>query len=129
MKNERNLKLMNYLYPNEQIRRFMCDDLYMELMQIIPNICISSKNVYISNRKENYNKVFSLVLDFLKSNQNYLNQLNIFYKNKTLSDIVKDIVIGYTFFLGKAYPKYNQIDIFKNTKSICYSPISVIDIL
>ena len=47
MTNERKEKLLRYLFPNEQIRLFMCNDLYMELLEIIPKkLFIHTKNKY-----------------------------------------------------------------------------------
>ena len=127
---ERKQKLIKYLFPTEEIRSFMCNDLYMELMEQIPRfLCISSKNITNSVRKENFEKVNSIITNFIENNENYKQMLKKLFSNKELKNIISDIVIGYVFFITQTNLKYNHIDIFRDKKSICYSPISIIDIL
>ena len=130
MEIERKQKLINYLYPNEKIRGFFCDELYIELQNFIPNqICITSKNTSFSSRNENLNKIYSIVNNFVEKNSYYKNKILYFYKDEQFNNIIKKIVIGYVFYLSNAIPRYVSIDIFRDRRSICYSPISIIDII
>ena len=130
MNNERKEKLLKYLFPTEEIRKFVCNDLFMELSEIIKTTdCISSKNIKNSVRQENKEKVEKQIKEFIKENPNYEKMLLELYHQKDISQIYDDILIGYTFFLASTYGRIGEIDIFKDKKSICYAPISIIDIL
>ena len=52
-----------------------------------------------------------------------------FYKHNNIDQIVYDLVIGFVFYLTETKERFNNIDIFMDTKSICYSPVSVIDLI
>ena len=72
MEVEKKKKLLKYLYPTEQIRSFLCDDLYMELLRQVPKtLCISSNNFALAKRKENYCKVTNLIKEFFDTNSDY----------------------------------------------------------
>lgn len=130
MERERKEKLLKYLFPTEQIRKFLCDDVYEELTFLIPkNLCISTNNLKVATRKENLEKVTSLVREFLKENPDYTKLLIEYYGYDDIIRIVNDIVIGYVYYLTNCYGNYFHIDIFKDKRSICYSYISLIDIL
>ena len=130
MNNERKEKLLKYLFPTEEIRKFVCNDLFMELSEIIKTTdCISSKNIKNSVRQENKEKVEKQIKEFIKQNPNYEKMLLELYHQKDISQIYDDILIGYTFYLASTYGRIGEIDIFKDKKSICYAPISIIDIL
>ena len=129
MEKERKLKLLKYLYPSEQIRQFLCDDLYLEFMDIIPkNLCISSNNKTNIMRKENFNKVVYIITIFFKNNPKYQQKILELF-NKSFDYLTYDIIAGYVFNLSNTIPRYIGIDIFRDKKSICYTPVSVIDLL
>lgn len=130
MDNERKTKLLKYLFPTEEIRKFVCNDLFMELSEIIKTTdCISSKNIKNAVRQENKAKVEKQIKDFIKENPMYEKMLTELYHQKDINQIYDDILVGYTFFLASTYGRIGEIDIFKDKKSICYAPISIIDIL
>lgn len=130
MIDKRKCKLLNYLFPNEKVRSFLCNDLYIELTQIIPyNLCLSSKNLNNIIRQENKEKVKSIIKKFIKENINYEKEIKKIYKDYDNERILDEIIIGYVFYLANTIRKFFTIDIFYDKKSICYSPISIIDII
>lgn len=129
MQLERKQKLVKYLYPTEQIRSFMWNDLYLELKEVVPKICILSKNTNFQIRKQNLKKVTDIIKNFIQNNQNYKLEIENLYHDKNWNSIIEDIVIGYVFFVSNTVTVYNNVDILSNKKSICYSPISILDII
>lgn len=129
MEIERKQKLLNYLMPNKEKRNFLCNDLFMELKELIPDsMIISMKNNSLKERKKNYQTVETIILSFINNNINYKKQIkDLFNLNET--DILNDLVIGYVFFVINTNAKFYHIDIFKDKRSICYSPISIIDFI
>ncbi len=130
MEDKRKEKLLRYLFPTEEVRKFVCNDLFMELSEIIKTTdCISSKNIKKEVRQQNKEKVEKQIKDFIKQNPDYEKMLTELYHQKDINQIYDDILVGYTFFLANTYGRIGEIDIFKDKKSICYAPISIIDIL
>ena len=130
MEDKRKEKLLRYLFPTEEVRKFVCNDLFMELSEIIKTTdCISSKNIKKEVRRQNKEKVEKQIKDFIKQNPDYEKMLTELYHQKDINQIYDDILVGYTFFLANTYGRIGEIDIFKDKKSICYAPISIIDIL
>lgn len=126
MINERKEKLLKHLYPTQEIREFMCNDLYQELLQVISkSTCISSKNIVEKIRKLNYEKVKFQIKQFLSNNIIYLNKIKSFAFTINL----EDIITGLVFYISLIDETYTHIDIFKDKKSICYSSISIVDIM
>lgn len=125
------LEFIKYLYPTDEIRNFMCNDVYQELNEIIPKTkCFCSDNIVSKTREENYMFVKTHIVNFILSNDNYKNELNKLYKDREFDDLINDIIIGYVFFTVNTDDKNRGEDIFKNKKSICYSVApSILDIL
>lgn len=125
------LEFIKYLYPTDEIRNFMCNDLYQELNEIIPKTkCFCSNNIVSKTREENYMFVKTHIVNFILTNENYKNELNKLYKDREFDDLINDIIIGYVFFTVNTDDKNRGEDIFKNKKSICYSVApSILDIL
>ncbi len=127
---ERQKKLLNYLYPTENVRKFLCNDLYQEFDEILnSSLCISSKNIVSKTRRENYLIIKNEVTNFFNNNPIYCEKIAEMLKVSDFSSAIDDIIIGYVLYLSCSIRKYNRIDIFLDKKSICYSPISVIDLL
>ena len=130
MNNERKEKLLKYLFPTEEVRKFVCNDLFVELNEIIKTTdCISSKNIKKENRMHNKEKVEMQIKDFVKQNPIYEKILCEIYHQNDINKIYDYILIGYTFFVSYTYSRIKFCDIFRDKRSICYSPISIIDIL
>jgi len=118
-------KLLQFLYRNDEIRKRLINDVYQELLEVVPpSLCFNSKNVVNSTRDENLRKALSSISNFLENNADY---------NKVVKEIYDDdfqfVLCGYMFYLAHTNEKYIGIDIFKNKKSILYSEISLLDIL
>ena len=117
-------ELIKYLFPTSTARRFFVNDLYQELMLPIDKI-YSDNNIILKNRKANYLFCYNFIDNFLKTNKNYKKIVKNIYKNSH-SEIIKDILIGYCFYISQT--KYDY-DIFKDERSVCYSVVSIVDIL
>lgn len=127
---ERKEKLIKYLFPSESIRRFMCNDLYMELIAIIPkSLFISTANKTLLKRKANKDIIIKKIEKFLKQNNQYYIMLIGFFLKSTEEEIINDIILGLTFFITTQSEAYKDIDIFNDKRSVCYSPISFLDIM
>lgn len=126
----RKQKLVEYLYPTEQIMSFMCNDLYQELLENISvSSCISSKNVVNKLRGENLKYVKSQIFRFLNSNREYINRLFELYQHNDLNKIVDDILIGLVFYISNTTDKFFRLDIFNDKKSICYNKMSILNFI
>lgn len=124
---EEKQKLLQLLYPNDEIRDFLINDLYQELINIIPkSLCISSKNLVNSTREKNLQKVKMYINDFFKDNESYIQTINDLFSVK-YNEMIEDVIIGFCFYLSQT--KNNDIHIFKDKRSICFSEVSIIDIL
>lgn len=120
--NNKMLEFMKYFYPTDEIRNFMCNDLYQELNEIIPKTkCFCCDNVVAKTREENYMFVKTHIVNFVLTNENYKNELEKLYKGRDFDDVVNDIIIGYVFYVVNTNEKNKGENIFKSKKSICYS--------
>ena len=126
---ERKEKLLKYLFWNEEMRDFLCNDFFVELSYVIKYTdCISSKNIGNLERSKNLKKVKNQIIKFLNDNIDYRDKIFEIYIKQELSQIIDELTIGFVFYLSQTRFRFNNIDIFRNKRSICYSPISVIDI-
>ena len=124
---EQKKKLVQILYPNEKIRDFMINDLYQELKLFIDfEKCYSEKYLEANERKKSLENLKDEIMVFLKNNGNYANAIQSLFL-RSYNDIINEIVMGYCFYITQLNLK--EIDIFKDKKSICYSEVSIIDIL
>ena len=120
--NNKMMKFLKYLYPTDEIRDFMCNDLYQELNEVIPNIkCFCSDNVVKSVREENRKFVKTNIVNFIENNPVYKQEIEKLYKSKVISNIVDDIFTGYVLYVVNTSEKNKGENIFTNKKSICYS--------
>ena len=130
MTKEQKQKLLRYLYPTEEMSSFLCNDVYQELSQLIKaSTCISTKNQVNKVREDNLKAVRTTIKNFIENNNNYSIELNRLYKNRAIKDIVDDILMGYVFYLSNTIDRCKGVDIFKDKKSICYTEVSIIDIM
>jgi len=118
-------KFIQLLYPTDEIRKIMINDVYQELLEIIPMTwCFNSKNTIKAIREENYKRVLTSISNFVKENADYQKEINKFY-----GENIEYVLYGYMFYIARTNEKYTNIDIFKDKKSILYSEISLLDIL
>ncbi|MGN1201329.1 MAG: hypothetical protein ACI4R8_03645 [Candidatus Caccovivens sp.] len=130
MNKSQKLKLMDYLYPNEEARSFICNDLYQELLKYIPSsLLISTDNIPKEKRLINIAKVKQTIITFLIK-KNYervlLKKIGLLAIN---NDVIEELITGLTFFVSNTEERCKDVDIFKDKKSICYQEISIIDVL
>ena len=127
---ERKKKLLNYLFPTEEAREFVCNNFFDELSLIIkPTFCICYNNITVGVKKRNKEIVKDKIKNFLSGNNFYLNKLSNLYSEKSIDKLTDDMLIGYVFYISVSSTRYNSFDIFKDRRSICYEPISIIDML
>ena len=129
MQKERKEKLIKYLFPNEKSRKLLCEDVYFELEKVLPkNICLSYKNNNSEKRKENLAFARDKIKQFLNQNPIYLKEIENIYKGFETESLVDTLLFGYVFFLIFSSNE-GELDVFLCKNSVCYSPISIIDIL
>ena len=136
MDKESKQKLLKYFFPTEEIRKVMCNDLFVELDELFLNkICIFEENKSRRKRKEHYKLTFEIILDFFIHNRDYSKKVTLIYGDQTASlnenveNIINSVIMRYVFYLTGTNSKWQNIDIFKDKRSICYSHISLADIL
>ena len=130
MNDERKKKLIGYLYTNEKLCNFICRNIYCKLLKILPKkICISVDSFKDISRNENLDIAKNIVINFLKDNSKYVAYIKSFYNEKQFDSIVNDVIMGYLLYLTTIKDACRRIDIFRDKRSICYSPISIIDIM
>ena len=127
------IKLEKHFFTTDKIRSFLCNDFYQEIKHIIPDeICISEDNLEPRLRLNNATSVYISLTDFLDKNKNYSDLIAELYNIKPQENykVLNELIEGYLFFLSLTEEKFKDIDIYKDEKSICYSPIiSTLDIL
>lgn len=115
-------RICTYLYGTDETRKFLLNDLFQEFSLIIDdNECISRKNCLNKTRKRNKVIVTTKIVLFLKENTIYYNKLDKIYPNMLFNDVIKMLLLGYVFYLSQVKIEFNNVNIFKSKKSICYS--------
>lgn len=129
--NNRIVNFLNYLYPTDEIRHFLINDVYQEFEDIISSVkCFGNDNIVSLAREKNYKSIKSSMLIFFNTNPTYNKELLKLYKIKNVEDIVENLIIGYVFYLVNKDKTNLNVDIFKNKKSVCYTQApTIIDIL
>ena len=62
-------KFLQLLYRTDEIRKIMINDVYQELLEIIPiKLCFSSKNIVKETREMNLKTALNSISNFLESN-------------------------------------------------------------
>lgn len=115
-------RICTYLYGTDESRKFLLNDLFQEFSLIIDDKeCISWKNCLNKTRARNKIIVTTKIVLFLKENTIYYNKLDKIYPNMLFNDVIKMLLLGYVFYLSQVKEEFNNINIFKSKKSICYS--------
>lgn len=126
----RKQKLLNYLYPREEIARFMICDFYVELALLLDKkICFSANNIKKEERQKNLKLAREIVYSFLQNNENYLKRAQDYFPTKDINSLITDILYGYLLLVSSNINRGTGADIFLDKRSICYSKTSIIDIL
>ncbi|MBQ8522591.1 MAG: hypothetical protein IJ458_02865 [Clostridia bacterium] len=123
-------KLVRYLHPTKEIRGLMCNDIYQELLEIIPmETCISNDNINNQIREKNLEFVRGAIKGFLLGNVSYQQVLFEYYKYNNLDWIVRDILIGFVLYISTLCDEFKDMDILKDKQSICYGEIFILDLI
>lgn len=130
MNKERKEKLLNYLYPTEEIAEFMYCDFYTELALILDKkVCFSQANLTNVTRKNNLKIAREIIAKFLNENALYKNKVYEFFPKTPESVIIDNILYGYTLLVSTNINRGTGADIFKDKRSVCYTIASIIDIM
>lgn len=122
MTTEKKLALLRYLYLNDKTQQFLCNDLFQELINIVPkNKCICKDNISPETRQTNYSSVFSAINEFFNHNPDYRSVVCSLFSHYDQSELETHLLTGFVFYIALTSPEYLDIDIFKDKKSICYS--------
>ena len=107
--------LVRYLYPTKQLGELMCNDIYQELLEIIPlECCISKDNLNEKIRKKNFEFVNGAIKGFLLGNIEYQQVLFGYYKHNNLDLVVRDILIGFVLYVSTLSDDFKHIDIIND---------------
>lgn len=130
MNEERKNKLLKYFFPTEKARHFLCNDLYVELSSIVPQkICISPKNLKNETRKQNYYLVKEKIAKFLDENETYKDEIREIFNLDDPDQVVEFALISFVFIKLFDDGTINGFDLFSDKVSICYCPVSFLDLL
>ena len=123
-------RLVKYLYPSKQIMGIMCNDVYQQLLEIIPlESCISKDNINNRIRAKNLEFVRGAIKGFVLGNIEYQKILFEYYSHNNLNWIVRDILIGLTLYISSLSDEFSAIDIFKNKQSILYGETFILNLI
>ena len=129
MNNIRKQKLIEYLYPTSQIAEFMLFDFYVELTFVLDKkICFSVENKKESVRKSNLQKAKTIVGNFIEKNLKYKNKLDKLYHRKIDNSFIEEVLWGYVLFITNNINRGTGADVFRDSRSICYNLISILDL-
>lgn len=121
MTNEEKAKLMKFLFPTEETRKFMCNDFYQELLNIIPaSMCINEKHRDPKVREENFLLARDKINNFVLTDKIYNEEIFKYNKVNNFNDYIYRLLEGYVFFLTLVNPRHKLIDMYKDSRSIFY---------
>jgi hypothetical protein len=123
-------KMVRYLYPTKEIRGLMCNDIYQEILEIVPlEMCISEDNIEDVVREKNLEFVRGAIKGFLIGNEMYQKVLFEYYHHNNLEWIVRDILIGFIIYISTISEEFKAIDILKDKQSILYGETFILDLI
>lgn len=123
-------KMVRYLYPTKKIMTLMCNDVYQELLEIIPmGYCISKDNLNSSTRIKNLKFVSGAIKGFIIGNREYAKILFEYYRHNNIDTIVYDILIGFVLYISTISDEFKNIDILRDKQSIIYGEIFILDLV
>ena len=127
MNSLRKKKLLMYLYPTRELADFMINDVYVELSFFLDKkVCFSKNNTNEKVREENAKQAHLIIQNFLNNNPMYIQKLETFY-SKNKSQMISDILWGYTMMVSSNINRWTGADIFWDKRSVCYCRHSVFD--
>lgn len=126
----RKKKLLDYLYPREEIAEFMFCDFYVELSRVLDKkICFSSNNLKNDSRQKNLILAKETVIKFLNENSCYRKKLEEYFSTDNQNIIINNVLYGFLLIVSSHINRGTGADIFLDKRSICYSQTSIIDVL
>ena len=127
---EQKEKMVRYLYPTKKIMSLMCNDIYQELLEIIPiERCISEDNLNARVRNNNLEFVRGVIKGFILGNKEYAKILFEYYHHEHIDAIAYDILIGLVLYISSISEEFKNIDILKDEKSIIYGEIFILELI
>ena len=113
-------EILKYLFPTEEIRKFLVNDLYQELLKNIDTtLFYSDGNIFDRVRDERYKKVFNDIELFLYKNREYAVELARLFDGHDFVMIIEDLICGIVFYYINVIKK-ELIDIFSDRRSLVY---------
>ena len=127
MNEEEKKKLLDFLFPSDKAREFVCNHVFEEIKKALPIVvCIGSRNIVNSVREINLNYAKEKVSKIVNS-ETFRRLLKILFGES--EDLAEDILIAYVFYLSETSQRCRGIDIFRDKRSILYSEIPLTSIL
>ena len=112
------VSLLKYLYINDDVMTFLCNDLFQELMNYISyDKCVCRENVNSSIREKNYSEAIETIRNFLTHNKDYDDITKKIFSHYKREDIEIHLLLGFVFFISIE----KDIDIFRDEQSICFT--------
>ena len=113
-------EILKYLFPTEEIRKFLVNDLYQELLENIDTtLFYNDGNIFDRVRDERYKKVFYDIELFLYKNREYAVELARLFDGHDFVMIIEDLICGIVFYYINVIKK-EPIDIFSDRRSLVY---------
>lgn len=113
-------EILKYLFPTEEIRKFLVNDLYQELLKNIDTtLFYNDGNIFDGVRYERYKKVYNDIELFLYKNREYAVELARLFDGHDFVMIIEDLICGIVFYYINVIKK-EPIDIFNDRRSLVY---------
>ena len=122
-------KLLNYLYPREEIAEFMIGDFYAELSLVLDKkICFSPVNSKNAVRESNFILATDIIKDFLQKNTQYKDRVLKYY-GTNYDILIENILYGYVLIVSSHINRGKGADIFWDRRSVCYKKGLILEVL
>ena len=113
-------EILKYLFPTEEIRKFLVNDLYQELLENIDTtLFYNDGNIFDRVGDERYKKVYNDIELFLYKNREYAVELARLFDGHDFVMIIEDLICGIVFYYINVIKK-EPIDIFNDRRSLVY---------
>lgn len=113
-------EILKYLFPTEEIRKFLVNDLYQELLENIDTtLFYNDGNIFDRVRDERYKKIYNDIELFLYKNREYAVELARLFDGHDFVLILEDLICGIVFYYINVIKK-EPIDIFNDRRSLVY---------
>lgn len=121
MTKEQAEKLIRYYGLSGESGRYFCNDLFVELKDILPlTICFCDENLDDDKRYENLDKARGALNNFLSENPDHMSLVNKYCNTLCDIDLCEYLLEGYLFYSLVLSDRLGETDIFSNPRSICY---------